>query len=89
MERTCSSLKKNETVVFKVYSDILRRKVPQDGTVICVNRKEKIVLVSWLCGYKDCSDIVSFSDMVAVHNPDGEWKQFETLSGMSDMLIPE
>lgn len=89
MSRKCSSLQANEQVVFKIYSDIYKKKIPMDGNIISVHETAKNVCVSWLEGYKHRDDIISFEDMLAVHNPNGEMMKFDNISGKSDLLIPE
>lgn len=89
MSRKCTSLQANECVVFKIYSDIYKKKIPMDGNVVSVNKNTKIVCVSWLEGYKDRHDFITFEDMLAVYNPNGEMMKFGNISGRSDLLIPE
>lgn len=89
MNRKCTSLKRNEQVVFLIHSDIYNRKIPMDGSVISVNESTRKVDISWLEGYKDRHDSISYEDMLAVYNPEGEMMKFENISGKSDLLIPE
>lgn len=89
MDRKCTSLQSNEQVVFMIHSDIYRKKIPMDGSVISVYENTKKVCVSWLEGYKDRHDIIPFEDMLAVYNPNGEMMKFDNISGRSDSLIPE
>lgn len=89
MQRTCSSLKCGENVVFKTYSDIYKKKIPMDGTVIDIYPKRQMVVICWLEGYKSRTEHVDYSDMIAVHNPDGEMMKFNSISGKSDLLLPE
>lgn len=89
MIRKCTSLKVNEPVVFNIYSDIYKKKVPMDGSVIQVYSDSKKVGVSWMEGYKDRHDFIPFEDMLAVYNPDGEMMKFGNISGKSDLLIAE
>lgn len=86
MKRSCSSLKYNEAVIFLIYSDIYKKKVYETGTVVSV--QDDSVTVSWLDGYRDRHDNIPFSDMVAVHNPCGEYVKFDNISGKSDELEP-
>ena len=72
MSRKCSSLQSNEQVVFNLYSEIFERKVPMDGFVIFVLPNRKEVMVSYLEGYKDRRDNISYEDMLAVYDKDGE-----------------
>lgn len=89
MNRKCTSLQSNEQVVFKIHSDIYGKKIPMDGSVISVNENTKKVCASWLEGYKDRYDFIPFEDMLAVYNPNGEMMKFDSISGKSDLLIPE
>lgn len=86
-KRKCSSLKNGEQVVFKIYSDILERKTPMDGTVIYV--KNNKVCVSYLYGYQSRTDDIPFEDMLAVYNPKGELMHFENIHWCSNKLIAE
>ena len=89
MNRNCSSLKPNEQVVFKIYSDIYKEKIPTYGNVTFVNTERRTVDVNWLEGYKDRHDTIAYEDMLAVYNPEGETMKFKGISGRSDILIPE
>lgn len=89
MKRSCSSLSVNEQVVFNVYSDIYKHKIPETGTVIGINKERKEVVVDWLEGYKDRHDNIPFDDMLAVYNPNGEILHFNNISGPSDVLVPD
>lgn len=89
MKRKCTSLKENENVVFNIYSDIYKKKIPMDGTVLSVNENTKKVCVSWLDGYKDRHDFIPFEDMLGVYNPNGKMMKFDNISGKSDLLIPD
>lgn len=85
--RKCSSLLMNEQVIFKVYSDIYKEKIPEIGSVINVNNKRKTVAVCYLDGYKSRTEDISYEDMLAVYNPNGVIMQFNNISGPSDKLI--
>ena len=89
MSRSCSSLKPDEQVVFKIYSDIYKEKIPTYGNVTSVNTEKRTVDINWLEGYKDRNDTIAYEDMLAVYNPDGEEMKFDKISGRSDILIPE
>lgn len=89
MSRKCSSLQSNEQVVFNLYSEIFERKVPMDGSVIFVLPNRKEVMVSYLEGYKDRHDNISYEDMLAVYDKDGEEMYFENIHGPSELLIAE
>lgn len=87
MQRTCSSLKTNEAVVFQRYSDLYEKKIPWDGTVSSVDLDKKAVWVSWMEGYKTRIDLVPYEDMLAVYDPQGEYMRFGTIRGKSAVLI--
>jgi hypothetical protein len=89
MARTCSSLQNNENVVFKIYSEIYKKKIYMDGHIISINDKVKKAWVCWLEGYKSRNDLVPFEDMVAVYDLYGEKMKFDNISGPSVLLIPE
>jgi hypothetical protein len=89
MNRKCTSLKSREEVIFNIYSDILKRKNAETGTVQLVNEVQRKVMVHWLEGYKDRHDMIPFEDMLAVYNANGEYMTFDNISGKSDLLIPE
>lgn len=89
MTRDCSSLKNGEQVVFNIYSDIYKNKIPETGTVEDVSTERKEVHIHWLEGYKDRHDVVPFEDMIAVYNKDGEMMKWKGISGPSDLLTYE
>lgn len=85
----CSELTEDRPVVFKIYSDILKRKIPMDGTVHCVYPEQKEVCVSWLDGYRDRKDNIPYDDMIAAYDENGEMMKFDNISGKSVLLIAE
>ena len=85
--RSCTSLKKEESVVFLIYSDICKHKIPIDGSVIFVNRDRRKVEVIYLLGYKCEYDFIDYEDMLGVFNPDGVWIEFDNIQGRSDILV--
>ena len=87
--RLCSSLKSGEPVVANIYSYILHRKTPMDGTVVFVFPDRKEVCVSWMEGYKERYNNISFPDMLAAYDSDGEMMHFENIYGKSVLLMPE
>lgn len=89
MGRKCTSLQSNEEVVFNLFSDIYKKKIPMVGTVSFINEDKKTICVSYLEGYKDRHDVIPFEDMLAVYNPNGEMMSFDNISGKSDLLISE
>jgi hypothetical protein len=89
MNRKCTSLRDGEEVVFNIYSDILKRKSAETGTVSLVNENQRKVMVHWLEGYRDRHDMIPFEDMLAVYNANSEYMTFDNISGNSDLLIPE
>lgn len=86
MVRPCSSLKNGEQVVFKYFSEVLKRNTYEEGTVDFVDANNKNVSVSYLEGYKDRHDDIPFNRMVAVYNSSGKVMKFDHISGPSDLL---
>lgn len=89
LTRKCTSLQYGEQVVFNLFSDIYKRKVPETGSVEFVDANRKIVHASYMEGYKECFSDIPFEDMFAVYNPNAPVMKFENISGESDLLIPE
>jgi len=85
--RSCTTLKKEESVVFLIYSDICKHKIPIDGSVIFVNRDRRKVEVIYLLGYKCEYDFIDYEDMLGVYNPDGVFIEFDNIHGKSDILV--
>lgn len=85
----CSELENGRQVVFKIYSDIYKKKIPECGTVVFVGNNRREVYVSWLEGYKDRGDAIPFEDMLAAYDKDGEMMHFENIKGPSILLSPE
>jgi len=85
--RSCTTLKKEESVVFLIYSDIYKHKIPIDGSVIFVNRDRRKVEVIYLLGYKCEYDFIDYEDMLGVFNPDGVFIEFDNIQGRSDILV--
>jgi len=88
MQKNCSQLAENESIVFKIHSDIHHRKVFECGHVVRVNLESQTVCVIYLEGYKSRTADVSYNDMVAVYHPEGEFMRFENISGRSCLLCP-
>lgn len=87
--RRCSDLEVGEPVVFNLWSNIYKRKIPFDGTVVAVYPKQREVAVSYLLGYRGECDNIPYEDMIAVYNKYGKIMQFENIVGKSDLLIAE
>lgn len=85
----CSKLKYGVEVVFMLYSDIYKRKVPEIGTVISVSKNNKTVGVTYMEGYKQRFDDIPYEDMLAVHSPHGKMMKFENIIGLSIGLLAE
>ena len=86
--RKCSSLKENEQVIFKVYSDILIEK-SVCGTVIVVYPDRKEVMVSYFDKDIETRQYVSYEDMLAVYNKNSEKMYLENIDEPIDLLIAE
>lgn len=86
MKRSCKNLKLHETVIFKVFNNILNREIYECGTVEEIDLNLNRVWISWLEGYKDRGNYFSFEKLVAVYDKDGEVMTFDTLTGPSTLL---
>ncbi len=88
INRKCSDLKLNENVVFKVsvYGD---EEEIYDGNVLSVNKNNNTVTVCYLEGYHSRTDNISFKNMLAVYDENGEYMKFDNISGKSALLIAE
>ena len=88
-KRKCSSLMKDEIVLFNadVYHD--NHVTMYDGNVVSVDEENSIVTIVYLEGYKSRVDNIPFRDMVAVYASDGPYKKYGPFSGPSIDLIPE
>lgn len=84
--RYSKDLKSGDIVVFNIISNIYNRKIPIDGIVTGVCEEIEIVYVMYQYGYSCEHDAINFADMLAVHNPEGEWMQFDNISGKSELL---
>jgi len=88
-KRAVTSLIPGEQVVFKLYSSIYGKKIPETGTVDFVDTKQNYIWISYLCGYKNMDAFIPFEDMLAVYNPNGEYMEFGNIRGYSDELISD
>lgn len=85
----CSELKENAQVVFKIYSDIFKRKIYEIGSVIYVLPNSRKVCVCYLDGYKSRSENIPYEDMVACYDENGEMMSFNNIKGKSVLLAAE
>lgn len=85
----CSELKPNDEVVFKIDPTFTGVKYYESGTVFSVNAARNTVCVSYLEGYKDRKDDISFSDMVAKYDKNGMYMKFGNIKDPSVLLKPE
>lgn len=85
----CSSLPDGVEVTFMVYSNILKRKVPETGTVLWVDQDKKTVAVAWLDGYKSRTEDIPYEDMLAMYDKSGTEMSFEHIHGPSIKLVAE
>ena len=85
----CSELKENAQVVFKIYSDIFKRKICEIGSVIYVLPNRREVCVCYLDGYKSRSENIPYEDMVAYYDENGEMMSFNNIKGKSVLLAAE
>lgn len=89
MDLKCSELKENAQVVFKIYSDIFKRKICEIGSVIYVLPNRREVCVCYLDGYKSRSENIPYEDMVACYDENGEMMSFNNIKGKSVLLAAE
>ena len=85
----CSELKVNAQVVFKIYSNIFKRKIYETGSVIYVLPNRREVCVCYLDGYKSRSENIPYEDMVACYDENGEMMSFNNIKGKSVLLAAE
>ena len=85
----CSELKENAQVVFKIYSDIFKRKIYETGSVIYVLPNRREACVCYLDGYKSRSENIPYEDMVACYDENGEMMSFNNIKGKSVLLAAE
>lgn len=86
MKRKCKDLKLHETIIFKVFNNILNREIYECGTVEEIDLTLNRVWISWLEGYRHREDYFPFKKLVAVYDEDGERMTFDTLAGPSIFL---
>lgn len=86
MKRKCKDLKLHETVIFKVFNDILNREIYECGTIEEIDPTLNRVWISWLEGYKDRGNYFPFEKLVSVYDENGEQMTFGTLTGPSVLL---
>lgn len=84
--RKCSSLKKDEHVVFRYVPYGFDKEYTFDGTVMHVDINNNIVEVSIMEGYKETFYKIPFDKMLGVYNPKGEYIDFDGVKGYSDYL---
>lgn len=87
--RKVSELKQGDLVVFRIDAHGWGKKYSEYGHVYEVRKEEKKVDVHWLCGYQDRHDKIPFEDVLAVHDENGEWMDFDGVRGRSLLLLPE
>ncbi len=86
MKRKCKDLKLHETIIFKVFNNILNHEIYECGTIEEIDLALNRVWISWLEGYKDRGNYFSFEKLVAVYDEKGERMTFGTLTGPSILL---
>ena len=89
MSLKCSELKENAQVVFKIYSNIFKRKIYETGSVIYVLPNRREVCMCYLDGYKSRSENIPYEDMVACYDENGEIMSFDNIKGESVLLAAE
>lgn len=80
-------LKENDLVLFKTYSDILKRDYAEVGNVIYVRNDNKTVAISWLDGYQSRSEDIKFNKVIAkIDKDNGEYGEIDDIRGYFIML---
>lgn len=80
-------LKENDLVLFKTYSDILKRETSEVGNVIYVREDNETVAISWLDGYQSRVDDIEFDKVIAkIDKDEGEYGEIEDIRGYFIML---
>lgn len=83
-------LKENDLVLFKTYSDILKRDCVEVGNVIYVRQDNKTVAISWLDGYQSRSEDIKFNKIIAKIDKDkGGYSKIDNIRGYFVMLKSE
>ena len=85
----CSELQKNRLVVFNIYDEIYKKKIPMDGSVIYVLPEKRTVCVCYLDGYHSRTEDIPYEDMLAAYNENGEMMKFDNIKGPSVLLVAE
>lgn len=80
-------LKENDLVLFKMYSDILKKETSEVGNVIYVREDNKTVAISWLDGYQSRIDDIEFDKVIAkIDKDEGEYGEIDNIRGYFVML---
>lgn len=79
-------LKENDLVLFKTYSDILKRDYAEVGNVIYVRKDNKTIAISWLEGYQSRADNIEFDKVIAKIDDNEEYKEIDGIRGKFIML---
>lgn len=80
-------LKENDLVLFKTYSDILKRDCAEVGNVIYIREDNKTVAISWLDGYQSRSEDIKFNKIIAkIDKDNGRYDKIDNIRGYFIML---
>lgn len=80
-------LKENDLVLFKTYSDILKRDYAEVGNVIYIREDNKTIAISWLDGYQSRVDDIEFDKVIAkIDKDNGEYGEIDCIRGYFIML---
>lgn len=80
-------LKENDLVLFKTYSDILKRDRAEVGNAIYVREDNKTVAISWLDGYQSRTDDIEFDKVIAkIDKDNGKYGKIDNIRGYFIML---
>lgn len=81
-----NDLKEGDIVVFKRYNDILEKEDYQDGNIISIDTESNKATIIFLDGYKTEYETVSYDNIIAKFDANGEIMKFGSLNGTSVLL---
>lgn len=84
-----TKLKEDDLVLFKIYSDILKRETSEVGNVIRVREDEKLITIIWLEGYQSRVDDIEFNKVIAKCDDIGKYREIDGIRGKFIMLESE
>lgn len=85
----CSELETNRSVLFYLYSNIHKKKIPEVGHVVQINKNNKTITICYLYGYKSQTDDIPYTDIIATYDKNGTFIKFHNISGTSVLVTAE